>query len=89
MNKKLLICGAIAIGLVLSACVKKETPAEEQNTPVETQATQPSPEPKFENLTPTEPASVAVATADADVANKKVEIIREDTENTSDRKSVV
>lgn len=79
MNKKLLICGAIAIGLVLSACVKKETPAEEQNTPAETQTAQPSPEPKFEDLTPTEPASTAVA----DTANKKVEIIREDTENTT------
>ena len=35
MNKKFLICGAIITGLLLTACVKKETPTEE---PIEQQA---------------------------------------------------
>lgn len=30
MNKKLLICGAIATGLLLTACVKKEAPKEDE-----------------------------------------------------------
>ena len=30
MNKKLLICGAIAAGLLLTACVKKEAPKEDE-----------------------------------------------------------
>jgi len=31
MNKKLLICGAIAAGLLLTACVKKEAPKEDES----------------------------------------------------------
>ncbi|MFC6052554.1 internalin [Acinetobacter sp. Ac_877] len=34
MNKKLLICAAIATGLLLTACVKKEAPKEEEQTDV-------------------------------------------------------
>ncbi|MDN5513486.1 internalin [Acinetobacter sp.] len=36
MNKKLLLCGAIAAGLLLTACVKKETPKEDEQEQVET-----------------------------------------------------
>ena len=35
MNKKLLICGAIAAGLLLTACVKKEAPKEDEQEQVE------------------------------------------------------
>jgi len=55
MNKKLLICGAIATALVVSACVKKEAPKEDEQEKVE--ITQPSSsEPaQFESLPSTEP----------------------------------
>lgn len=79
MNKKLLICGAIAVSLVLSACVKKETPAEEEKTSVETTQPEAKPEPKFENLTPTESTEAQVNQQ----PTQKVEIIREETANTS------
>ena len=36
MNKKFLICGAIAAGLLLTACVKKEAPKEDEQEKVET-----------------------------------------------------
>ena len=60
-NKKLLICAALATGLLLTACVKKEEPKEEQQEQAtETQTTQPQPEPEkiqeFESLESTEPA---------------------------------
>ena len=85
MNKKLLICGAIATSLLLSACVKKETPAEEE--PRAEATTKPSqPEAKFENLSPTEPAQPAPAAeevAKPAAAPQKVEVIREQTANTT------
>ncbi len=40
MNKKLLLCGVIAASLILTACVKKETPKEDEQEQVET--TQPA-----------------------------------------------
>lgn len=90
MNKKLLICGAIATSLLLSACVKKETPAEEE-TRAETATTQSKPEAKFENLSPTEPEPTAAVAEQATAAAapkaadtpKKVEVIREQTANTT------
>ncbi|OAL79775.1 internalin [Acinetobacter sp. SFB] len=36
MNKKILICGAIAASLLLTACVKKEAPKEDEQEKVET-----------------------------------------------------
>jgi len=50
-NKKLLICAALATGLLLTACVKKEEPKSEEQTATETQ-TQPEPEKiqEFESL---------------------------------------
>lgn len=84
MNKKLLICGAIATSLLLSACVKKETPAEEE-TRAEAPTTQPKAEAKFENLSPTEPEQPAPAdeAAKPATAPQKVEVIREETPNTT------
>ena len=40
MNKKLLICGAIAAGLLLTACVKKEAPKEDEQEQVEVVTTE-------------------------------------------------
>lgn len=55
MNKKLLICGAIATGLLLTACVKKEAPKEEEQVEVSA-ASENTPEApvQFETLEPTE-----------------------------------
>lgn len=36
MNKKILICGAIAASLLLTACVKKEAPKDDEQEKVET-----------------------------------------------------
>lgn len=82
MNKKLLICGVIATGLLLSACVKKETPVEEE-TRAEVPNTQVKAEEKFENLTPTEPEQPAPVAEAAQPAAKKIEVIREETANTT------
>ena len=81
MNKKLLICGAIATSLLLSACVKKETPAEEEASRVETK-TQTQPDAQFENLKPSEPATVVEEPKAAPTA-PKVEVIREQSANTT------
>ncbi|ANF81876.1 hypothetical protein A3K93_06505 [Acinetobacter sp. NCu2D-2] len=55
MNKKLLICGAIATGLLVTACVKKEAPKEEEQVEVSAASENESAEAtKFENLEPTE-----------------------------------
>ena len=72
MNKKLLICGLIATGLALSACVKKETPQEDEKTQSETEQ-QVTSEVEFKPLDNTQAASEA----------KTVTIIREETKNTT------
>ena len=74
-NKKLLICAAIAAGLLLTACVKKETPKEEDQEQVETAAseTQPAEPAKFESLESTEPQEIPT----------QVEIQHEETANTT------
>lgn len=78
MNKKLLICGAIATALLLSACVKKETPTEDENTKVGQVETRTTTEPKFENLPAAEPAVDLV-----NEGQRPVEVIREETANTT------
>lgn len=47
MNKKFLICGAIATALFVSACVKKEEPKQEEKPETAQAASEPS---QFENL---------------------------------------
>ena len=42
MNKKLLICGAIATALLVTACVKKEQPKQDEQEQVEVQTEQTS-----------------------------------------------
>ena len=81
MNKKFLVAGAIATSLLLSACVKKETPAEEEASRVETK-TQTQPDAQFENLKPSEPATVVEEPKAAPTA-PKVEVIREQSANTT------
>ena len=77
MNKKLLLCGAIATSLLLTACVKKETPNEDEQEQVETtqqteQVNQPA------EAIPLESAENSEAQAPA-----QVEIEREETANTT------
>ncbi|MCH7312974.1 internalin [Acinetobacter sp. ANC 3882] len=77
-NKKLLICAALATGLFLTACVKKEEPKNEEQPEQATTETQPQPEPEkiqeFESL-----ESVDKHEAPAPV----VETTREETPNTT------
>ena len=79
MNKKLLICGVLTTGLLLTACVKKEPPKEEEQQPAQTTQQQPeTPKPaEFENLDTT-PAS----TADTQIPTR-VEVNRTETNNTT------
>lgn len=72
MNKKFLIGAAIATSLLLSACVKKETPKEEEQeqTVENTQQTEP-----VQNLDPVEPAEPEIPTT--------VSIEHHETNNTS------
>lgn len=81
-NKKLLICAAIATGLLLTACVKKEEPKNEEQQSeqsTETQITEQQPESvetnqQFETLE-------SVDTEEAPAPS--VETMREETENTT------
>lgn len=85
-NKKLLICAALATGLLLTACVKKEEPKnEDQAEPAsEVQSTQQEPEPEkiqeFESLDSVDnqeaPAPV-IETSREETTNTTTEIRRE------------
>jgi|SRR5690606_20923220 len=79
MNKKLLICGALATGLLLTACVKKEAPKEEEQTEVAaaSEAT-PAEQPKFETLETAEQDQPLI-----EEVPETVEVIREETPNTT------
>lgn len=74
MNNKLLLCGAIAASLLLTACVKKETPKEDEQEQIETteQANQPA------EAVPLE----AIEDNNAQVPTQ-LEIQREETPNTT------
>ena len=73
MNKKLLICGAIATGLLLTACVKKEPPKEEEQEQVETTT---------QEQQPTEFKSLDSAETQQDIPTQ-VQVEREETPNTT------
>ena len=77
MNKKLLICGAIATVLLVSACVKKEAPKEDEQE-IETTQTASSEPAQFENLPSAEQNGTQQVEAPA-----QVEIERTQTENTT------
>ncbi len=79
-NKKLLICAAIAAGLLLTACVKKETPKEEEQDKVETAVSEPQPAKpaKFESLESVDTHQEAQVEA-----QPQVEVHREETNNTT------
>ena len=72
MNKKLLICGAIAAGLLLTACVKKEAPKEDEQEQVEVVTTEQQQTVELQPLAASEPEIPA-----------QVEVIREETPNTT------
>lgn len=86
MNKKFLICGAIATALLVSACVKKEEPKEAEPEKVETAQPATSEPTQFESLPSVEqnnaqqveiPAHVEVERTET--ANTSTEIRREPT----------
>ena len=72
MNKKLLICGAIAAGLLLTACVKKEAPKGDEQEQVEVVTTEQQQTVELQPLAASEPEIPA-----------QVEVIREETPNTT------
>ena len=72
MNKKLLICGAITAGLLLTACVKKEAPKEDEQEQVEVVTTEQQHTVELQPLAASEPEIPA-----------QVEVIREETPNTT------
>ncbi|WP_425916650.1 internalin [Acinetobacter sp. TSRC1-2] len=77
MNKNFLICGAIAAALLLTACVKKEAPKEDEQEKVETtQPTEQVNEPV--QLQPLDSAENTQTETPA-----QVEIERQETENTT------
>jgi len=78
MNKKLLICGAIATVLLVSACVKKEAPKEDEQE-VETTQSATSEPAQFENL----PSAEQNTAQQVETPPQKVEIERTQTENTT------
>lgn len=76
MNKKLLICGAIAAGLFLTACSKKENASESHDQQAQSeQSNQPASE-QFHSLTPTEQSAPVAEPA-------KVEVEHQETNNTT------
>lgn len=78
-NKKLLLCAAIATGLLLTACVKKEEPKNEdqQEQTAETETSQAQTEPKNSEFETLESVDNQETTAPVN------ETIREETPNTT------
>lgn len=79
MNKKLLLCGVIAASLILTACVKKETPKDDEQEKVET--TQPAQSSEAVESTQFEPLN-SIDNSEAEVPTQ-VEVERTETENTT------
>ncbi|OTG66359.1 internalin [Acinetobacter silvestris] len=77
MNKKLLICGAIATALLVTACVKKEAPKEEQQEQAASTA-QPQPA-QFESLESTATSSIPATVSES----SHVEVEHQESNNTS------
>ena len=78
MNKKLLICGAIATALLVTACVKKEQPKQDEQEQVEVQTEQTTETTQFEPLEPVENIQDAEPELPA-----QVEVERTETANTT------
>ena len=78
MNKKLLICGAIATALLVTACVKKEQPKQDEQEQVEVQTEQSTEPAQFEPLTPVE----SIENAEPELP-AQVEVERTETANTT------
>ena len=85
-NKKLLICAALAAGLLLTACVKKEEPKNEDQQEQESSETQTAqqPEPEkaqefesLESVNQTETTPPVIETSREETANTTTEIRRE------------
>ncbi|OTG82234.1 hypothetical protein [Acinetobacter sp. ANC 4648] len=77
MNKKLLICGAIATALLVTACVKKEAPKEEQQEQAASTAQQQPAQ--FESLESTATSSIPATVPES----SHVAIEHQESNNTS------
>lgn len=82
MNKKFLICGLLATGLILTACVKKEPPKDENQEQVDatTQEQQPTefkPLQSTENNQPSSTAEQTVVIERMETPNTTTEVRRE------------
>ena len=77
MNKKLLICGAIATALLVTACVKKEPPKEEQ-----TEQAAPNKQPKPVQLESVETAESSTIPATVPEASR-IEVEQQESNHTS------
>ena len=82
MNKKLLLCGAIAAGLLLVACSKEKEPSQDNQPAQSEQTTNPASE-QFHSINETTAQAASEVAPPAPQARKVVEIQREETEHTT------
>ena len=82
MNKKLLLCGAIAVGLLLVACSKEKEPSQDNQPAQSEQTTNPASE-QFHSINETTAQAASEVAPPAPQARKVVEIQREETEHTT------
>ena len=80
MNKKFLICGAIATALLVSACVKKEEPKEAEPEKVETAQPATSEPTQFESLPSVEQNNAQQVEIPAHVEVERTETVNTSTE---------
>ena len=82
MNKKLLLCGVIAVGLLLVACSKEKEPSQDNQPAQSEQTTNPASE-QFHSINETTAQAASEVAPPAPQARKVVEIQREETEHTT------
>ncbi len=82
MNKKLLFCGVIAVGLLLVACSKEKEPSQDNQPAQSEQTTNPASE-QFHSINETTAQAASEVAPPAPQARKVVEIQREETEHTT------
>ena len=82
MNKKLLLCGVIAVGLLLVACSKEKEPSQDNQPAQSEQTTNPASE-QFHSINETTAPAASEVAPPAPPTPKVVTIQREETEHTT------
>ena len=82
MNKKLLFCGVIAVGLLLVACSKEKEPSQDNQPAQSEQTTNPASE-QFHSINETTAQAASEVAPPAPPTPKVVTIQREETEHTT------